>query len=144
MVGPLSIALILLFACGGATQEPIGSSYPDVRLQVTYQHPDIDPATYLVTCQENEARVEGADLDADAACATLSDLSVISRLVDGPPADQACPEIYGGPDTATIEGTIDGADVNTVVDRSNGCGISDWDNLLDTLLPPPIGVEDSA
>ncbi len=63
--------------------------------------------------------------------------SVRSRLVDGP-ADQACPEIYGGADVATVEGTIEGGEVSTSVDRTDGCGISDWDNLLGGLLPPPV------
>lgn len=137
----LSLTLVLLLACGGDGLERADSAYPAARLEVTFEHPDVEPITYVVTCQEAGARVEGADLAAEAACAALSDLSVTSRLVDGPPQDQACPEIYGGPDTATIEGTIDGQEVSTVVDRTDGCGISDWDNLLGALLPAPRGAE---
>ena len=52
-----------------------------------------------------------------------------------------CTEIYGGPDVATITGDIDGAPVDTTVDRANGCGIDDWDTVLAGLLPPAVGGE---
>lgn len=139
----LAIALVVALACGGNGTDPADTSgYPQAALEITYEHPDVEAYTYVITCGDGDARIEGADIDADAACAALSDLSVASRLVDGPPEDQACPEIYGGPDTATIEGTIDGDAVSTVVDRTNGCGISDWDNLLAPLLPQARGVDE--
>lgn len=137
----LALSLLALVGCGEDTSTPDGSAaYPDARLEITYQHPDAETYSYSVICGGDTARLEGADLDADAACTSLGDLQVASRLVDGPP-DQACPEIYGGPDVASIEGTIDGQEVDTAVDRTDGCGISDWDNLLGDLLPPARGVE---
>ncbi len=54
----------------------------------------------------------------------------------GPPADQMCTEIYGGPETAEVTGTLDGASVDAEFHRTNGCGIADWD-LFATLLPEP-------
>jgi hypothetical protein len=136
---PLVGLVVAVLACGGNGSTP-DSPYPDARLEIGYQHPDVESYSYVLTCQDDEARVEGAGIDAEAACIALSDLSTASRLVEGPPRDQACPEIYGGPDTATIQGTIDGSRVQTVVDRTDGCGISDWDNLLVDILPPARGV----
>jgi predicted secreted protein len=56
--------------------------------------------------------------------------------VDGELAGQACTEIYGGPDTATVIGSIGGIDVDTSFHRANGCGIADWE-LLQALLGRP-------
>ena len=66
---------------------------------------------------------------------TLNDEAVRTRLIEGAPTDQVCTEQYGGPDEARFVGRIDDNDVDTTVDRTNGCGISDWDSLLAALLP---------
>lgn len=137
----LALALLVCLGCDGDGATPDGSpGYPDAALEITYEHPEVETYTYSVICEGDAARLEGVDLDAASACAALSDLDVASRLVDGPP-DQACPEMYGGPDVATIQGTIDGEEVDAVVDRTDGCGVSDWDNLLGDLLPPARGIE---
>lgn len=47
---------------------------------------------------------------------------------------------YGGPDVALVTGTLDEQPVDATADRTNGCGISDWDDLLGAVLPNPIGV----
>lgn len=58
-------------------------------------------------------------------------------LVDGPPPDRACTQVYGGPDTARITGRVDDRPVDLVVDRADGCGIEAWDTVLGAVLPPP-------
>lgn len=50
----------------------------------------------------------------------------------------ACTEIYGGPDTATIEGGLDGRTVRVHLDRSNGCEIDRfdaWTPVFERLFP---------
>lgn len=49
---------------------------------------------------------------------------------------QVCAEIYGGPQHATITGTVDGRPVDEKVERTNGCGIDRWQSL-EWLLGPP-------
>jgi len=44
-------------------------------------------------------------------------------------ADVACTEIYGGPEEATIKGTIRGEEVNATFSRTNGCEIARWDRV---------------
>lgn len=127
-----ALALVLA-GCAG------GDEYPSADLAVVVEHPDAPTLSYRITCGD-AARVEGADLDAEAACSSLADPVVRTRLVDGPPADQMCTEIYGGPDTAGISGTLDGEQVTAEIDRANGCGIHDWDELLADLLPAARGV----
>ena len=42
---------------------------------------------------------------------------------------------YGGPETATISGTLDEQPVETTVDRADGCGIHAWSVTLAALVP---------
>lgn len=121
---------------------PPGGGFAVADLTITIEHPDAATVEYQVTCEEGTATIVGlADLPADAACRQLSIPEVQERLVTPPlPGDRVCTEIYGGPDTAHIRGTLDGQPVDTVIDRANGCGISDWDNLLANVLPLALGV----
>jgi len=47
----------------------------------------------------------------------------------GATGNQACAQIYGGPQHVTIKGSVDGAAVDVSVNRSDGCGIADWQRL---------------
>ena len=134
-------------ACGDASSNgdaPIGGPYPVADLSIVVEHPDRDTIEYRVTCLGDTATItpEGVEVDEQAACLALANANVVSRLVEGPPTDQVCSEQYGGPDVALITGTIDDQPVDTTVDRTNGCGISDWDDLLADLLPPAVGITD--
>jgi hypothetical protein len=132
-------------AADGTDGEPIGGGpYPVADLNITYEHPDEGVSfTYRITCLGDTATITGdVDLDVDesAACLALAEPEVQTRLVEGAPTDQVCTEQYGGPDVAVITGTLDEQPVDTTIDRTNGCGISDWDDLLGAVLPNPIGV----
>jgi hypothetical protein len=43
------------------------------------------------------------------------------------PADVACTEIYGGPATARVRGTLQGKPVDARFSRTNGCEIARWE-----------------
>lgn len=45
------------------------------------------------------------------------------------PKDAMCTMIFGGPETATIKGTVNGTKVDAKYARSNGCEISRWDRV---------------
>jgi hypothetical protein len=112
-------------------------------LEITIEHPDADAVTYIVGCQGDTATLQGdVAIDANAACAALARTEVLDRLANGPPADQVCTEIYGGPDTARLVGQIDGRSIDATIDRANGCGIDDWDRLLVAVLPSALGATD--
>jgi hypothetical protein len=117
----------------------------DAELDVQYSHPEAGVEfSYGIECGESGAQVTGAidqsGVDAATACGALTETAVVERLVDGPDHD-VCTEIYGGPDVAEVTGTVGGEQVETTVDRADGCGINDWDEVLDPILPPAIGVE---
>lgn len=148
----VALAMAVL-ACGdsgtnddttSSSDAPTGGPFPVADLSIVVEHPDRDTFEYRLNCLGDTATVtpEGVDVDEQAACLALASPDVVTRLVQGPPADQVCTEQYGGPDVATITGTIDDRQVDTNVDRTNGCGISDWDELLADVLPPAIGVTD--
>lgn len=157
------LAVALLTACGSDTTSvtsgdqpddasadlptvPLGGGGPLVTVDITITHPDADDVAYTISCLGDTATVIGdVGISDFAACAQLADdADKDERLLDGVPGDQVCTEIYGGPDVATIVGTYDGVDgpaINTTIDRSNGCGISEWDTLLSEVLPTALGVQ---
>ncbi|MDW3219985.1 MAG: hypothetical protein R8F63_15330 [Acidimicrobiales bacterium] len=123
---------------GPGDDVPLGAGpYPIADLTITYQlAEDDDPVAYQLACLGDTATVmgEGAPTTADRMCLALHDDAVRDRVVHGPPTDVACTEQYGGPQIATIVGTLDGEEIDTSFDRANGCGIGDWD-LFGDFLP---------
>ena len=72
----------------------------------------------------------------DAACEAIAGLDPAALEPVSP--NTACTEIYGGPDVAFLEGTIDGEEVNAALTRANGCEIERFDAavpLLQALFP---------
>jgi hypothetical protein len=54
------------------------------------------------------------------------------------PPQVPCPEIYGGPDTLRVEGTLEGKAVEATLTRENGCEIErfgTWLPILKELFP---------
>ena len=89
------------------------------------------------------------DLDGDGAekprsttvkCASAQD-SDTCRAVDGmdpnafePVGDMvACTQQYGGPETATVKGTLHGEAIDAKFSRVNGCEISRWEQAAPLL-----------
>ena len=67
----------------------------------------------------------------DDACAALA---AAWPSAFGPVAkDMLCTEIYGGPETATVSGTIGGKPVDAHFKRNNGCEIHRWDQVQGVL-----------
>lgn len=49
------------------------------------------------------------------------------------PDDVACTEQFGGPETATVSGTLDGRPVDARFARHNGCEIARWEKVAPLL-----------
>lgn len=132
----LSVALL---GCGGADDTTTGTTSGDdagatasTELTIT-----VDPgsggdvATYALTCEP----AGGDHPDPDAACAALDAATVgDANPLDPTPPGQICTEIYGGDQTAAIEGTLDGEPLATELSRTNGCEIARWDALQPVLV----------
>jgi len=86
--------------------------------------------TATVECAGSGAAPEGR------ACELVESLSPAD--LDPVPPDMACTQIYGGPDTLEITGTLEGEPVDAVLTRENGCEIARfdaWAPLLRELFP---------
>ena len=86
--------------------------------------------------EEMAEEVTCEDASDDAACLAVAEIEV--GALDPVSPDTACTEIFGGPDTASLEGTIEGEDVDVDLTRANGCEIERFDAavpLLQALYP---------
>ena len=111
-------------------------------LHIVVRHPDLESdIVYDVGCFGDTFPVTPAveGVDGGLGCRVLEDRAIMARLIDGPPADQLCTEIYGGPDEASITGEIDDQPIDATITRVNGCEIDLWESLVG-LIPPAIGV----
>jgi len=75
--------------------------------------------------------VAGDHPEPEAACRLLSELKDPFAPV---PPDAMCTEIYGGPQTATVTGTLRGEPVNARFSRTDGCQIDRWDRHVALLV----------
>jgi hypothetical protein len=49
------------------------------------------------------------------------------------PGDVACTQQFGGPETATVTGTLKGEPINARFTRANGCEITRWETVTPLL-----------
>lgn len=133
-------AAAVLAACGGGSDLAAAES---IRLHVEIQPGDQAGSlhTGLLICNAEEARGTGLFDDPAAAaraCAAIrSDAGIQRLLLEGRDQDRACTEVYGGPQRARIGGVVDGREVDLRIDRTDGCGIADWERLEPLIGPPP-------
>ena len=125
----LLCALLLHAGCGGddeQTAAPPASAATELVVRLDPDGPQgAEPAKELrVTCGEGGA---------SAACRAAE------RLKPGDfgpvPDNVACTDIFGGPQTARVSGTLRGERVAASFSRTDGCEINRWDQL-EGLLPP--------
>jgi hypothetical protein len=78
--------------------------------------------------QEVSLQCPGGNAEACAAIDALPDDPTAQ-----PPPDAACTQVYGGPETLTINGTLRGEPVAATFDRTDGCQIQRFDRFADVL-----------
>lgn len=83
--------------------------------------------TWTLTC----APAGGDHPDPEAACEALARGGL--DAFEPTPRDVACTEQWGGPQRATVTGTVDGTRVDAEFSRINGCEISRWETLAPLL-----------
>ena len=124
----LALALAVVPGCG-ADEESSPAEATELAITLDADGPGGESAeTAEITCPGANAPPE--------ACAA------IRELPDDPaapvPLDTPCTEIYGGPDVVTVEGTLNGEEVEAELTRGNGCEIERFDRfvpLLEVLFP---------
>jgi len=139
-------ALVLTVACANEILEPSGptsgspmpvtpseqaTSAPSTAtdLTIVFNNGSGSAVTWRLTCNPSD----GTHPDPQAACRALETNG--AAALPPVPADKACTQIYGGPQTATVTGTWQGQPVSSTFARNDGCQISRW-KLMEGLLPP--------
>jgi hypothetical protein len=122
----LCCLLLALAACGSGDEG--GGGPPASATQLTVRvDPDGDgpePAKEeQITCAQPP---EGG-----AACAAAADLRPAD--FEPTPDDMACTQQFGGPETATVTGTLEGGEVDARFSRADGCEIARWDKVAPLL-----------
>lgn len=130
----------LLVGCGqdsddelGTDEEAGGGSAAATSITIEVRtDADAEPNVMTLECDP----VGGDHPQAQEACAALA--SAGADVLEPVPADQACTMIYGGPQTATVKGTVDGDDVDATFTRENGCEVDRWEQLGTTFFDVPL------
>jgi hypothetical protein len=154
---PLVLIIGLAVACGGdddtveagdqatttSSTTTTGADPVVGDISLTVQVSGVDPGREAtITCGENEATGTGFLAEpsaAQAACVLLrTNPFAASVLVESPDPDRMCTQQYGGPEEATVTGTIGDRQVDATINRTDGCGIAEWE-LLTPLLGAPGG-----
>lgn len=107
-----------------------------IELTIVYDDGSGRKTTGNLTCRGAERRATGA-LDGRASPAKLCAQARgnAELLTSEPDRRRACSQIYGGPETALVTGTIDGEEVDRRFTRTNGCELADFRRVAG-LLPP--------
>ena len=73
-------------------------------------------------------------------CGAGCDPAALAKAIAGAKDTmRACTELYGGPETAHVTGTLDGEAVDVTITRNDGCGVADYDALFEALgVKPPL------
>ena len=114
---PALIAVALFgSACGTDDPSPASSGSSKLAdLTITVDHGSGAAKTLELTCD--------APTDSDV-CGAAAGVSAADLAPT--PGNTACTQLFGGPETATIKGTIRGDAVNASFSRSDGCEIERW------------------
>jgi hypothetical protein len=119
------LAVLSLVAVGCGTEDEI-STAAGTETELTFALDTDGPGGK--PSQEATLTCPGGDTDACAAVDALPDDATAPT-----DANQACTQVYGRPDTLTVDGTLRGEDVSAAFDRTDGCEIERFDRFTDVL-----------
>ena len=120
-VGVLSGSQAVLSDYAAAYQS-LANSTSD--LTVFYYPSPGSEVTFKVSCLTHS--ISGTHPNKKAICAAIAKHG--THLFAPVPTGIACSEIYGGPETARISGTVRGSKINSVFSRTDGCQVARWNN----------------
>ena len=119
-----AVFLAALAGCGGGETEPQRPPAPTVDLVISVTSPQGRRETAL----ECEASARSPHCEAARRLAPF--------LAAQPPDDRICTQIYGGPETARVRGTIGNRLIDRRFSKVNGCAIADWRRAEPLLAVP--------
>lgn len=86
---------------------------------------EAEPVEYILECIDGRPGPETTLPNGAAACELVAALGP-KFFTARPDKNLICTQVYGGPQTARITGTIDGNVVRARFARTDGCEISRW------------------
>ncbi|WP_319951652.1 SSI family serine proteinase inhibitor [Paenarthrobacter sp. PAE-2] len=99
----------------------------NAELSITFlASADAAPKNYTLVCQGGVPAAESNHPTAAAACEVLKNYPGLLNPA-AVKTDQACTMQFGGPETATVTGAVDGTEVDAKFSRTDGCQIALWD-----------------
>lgn len=126
----LAASLLALSACGSTN--PKDGMNADLTIDISADGTAISES-YRLICAEGQPAEGTTHPRAASSCEVLKTKGEQLRAL--PRKDQICTEIYGGPQEATIRGTLNGEPVNKSLSRKNGCEISEWQAFVELVGP---------
>lgn len=99
------------------------------------QDASAEPVQYVLECVAGVPGPASTLPGAEAACAALARLGP-RFFTAKPDKDVICTQQYGGPQTASIAGELDGTPVLASFALTDGCEISRWNSARDILGAP--------
>jgi hypothetical protein len=128
-------ASLLLAGCGGDDDPPdpapgLQRAAADLEIVAADRGRRVDASLRCDGAQESARGFAGAN--AHDLCHAA--IRLAPYLAGAPDPDRACTQIYGGPQTARVTGTIRGRRIDRSFSRTDGCQIADWDRAK-VLLP---------
>ena len=93
------------------------------NMTVSYQPSPGSQVSFKIFCSAHAS--SGTHPNAKAICATIVRLG--TSLFAPVPSGTACSQIYGGPETATVIGTLNGLKINSTFSRTDGCQVARWE-----------------
>lgn len=112
---------------GSTAPAPDGDYTAELQVTVTSE-PGGDGQEYVLQCDGDEPSPASNVPSPAEACALVQDSAEALFFTESDPTLQ-CTQQYGGPQTATVTGTVDGQPVDTSFSRTDGCEISRWDAM---------------
>ena len=137
----LGLTAAALGGCGDDDEPaapPTASTPAAGAIELSIRHDDGagNRETAILTCNRREQRAGGFLTRRASVQELCAKARSIKALLTTPPDKQrACTQIYGGPETAHITGTIDGVEVDRRFSRTNGCEIDDFNRAGELLQP---------
>jgi hypothetical protein len=120
----LVAAALVITACG--SDEPATQGSGIANLTISVDRDGKDSGNVPIELKLNCASASESDACQAADAISKQDLAPT-------PGNQACTQIFGGPETATIKGTLHGEPVDATFSRTDGCEIERWQRVAPLL-----------
>jgi hypothetical protein len=121
----VGLLAVVLSGCGSGSEEATPAAGGNGNLATLVVTVDDDGAKGAA--KPRELRLDCAKPTDSQACGAAAGVSAADvKPISG---EIACTQLYGGPEEASIKGTIRGQAVDATFKRTDGCEISRWERV---------------